>query len=96
MDEKGDHECWTEKHPGRDINIMAFVAGGRRHTGESASAYAVFAIRQGFLRLIGKGACYARDGDSFVAECRSMMMATSTLERVLTSWSLGREPGLPL
>ena len=96
MDEKDDREWWTDKHPGRDINIMAFVDGGRRDTGESASAYAVFAIRQGFLRLIGKGACYARDGDSFVAECRAMMMATSTLERVLTSWSTRREPALPL
>ena len=92
MDAKADQEWWATKHPGVDINLMAFVDGGRRNTGESASAYAVFAVRRDQMRLIGSGACYAFDGDSFVAECRAMGMATAILTKTLEAWSVPPPP----
>ena len=84
MDCKASFEWWSPNLPGRDANYMAFADGGRRVTGESASAAAVFAIREGYVRLIGKMAYYGRDTDSFVAECRAMNMATKGFLRRLS------------
>ena len=92
MDSKGDLSWWTGKHHGTEINIMAFVDGGRRLSGESAFAFAVFVIRNGLLRLIGYGAAYIHDEDSFLAECRSMHIATETLRAKLTEWSFTYVP----
>ena len=83
MNEGKGNLWWTNRWPGDDINIMVFVDGGKRGNGVSSSAFAAFAIRSGFLRLIGKGAVVCRDHDSFLAECRSMHLATSSLLHVL-------------
>ena len=83
MDRRESLEWWSKTLPDRDINIMMFVDGGRRGNGASSSAYVVFALQNGFMRLIDKGAYFGDDVDSFVAECRSMQLATTNHTRLL-------------
>ena len=83
MDTGRGSEWWSEKWPGQNINIMLFVDGGRRGNGKTSSAFAAFALRGGYMILFGQGAVVQEDTDSFVAECRSMHLATSSLLRVL-------------
>lgn len=77
-------EWWTERWPGLDVNLLFFVDGGKRNNGLSSSAFVVFAIRRGMMMFIGKGAVVGNDMDSFLAECRSMHLATSSTLRVLS------------
>ena len=87
MDEGRGCLWWADRWPGDDINIMVFVDGGKRGNGTSSAAFAAFAIRNGFMRLIGKGSVFTNDHDSFLAECRSMHLATSSLLQVLQTRS---------
>ena len=61
---------------------MAYVDGGKRGNGDTSAAYAIFAIRAGYMRLIAKGAAFNVGDDSFQAECMSMKMATEALRRI--------------
>ena len=79
MDKKQGSEWWVYGCPTTLVNYMVFVDGGKRESGETSSAYAIFALRGGLLRLVGHGAYYGRDRDPFVSECRSMWLASTRL-----------------
>ena len=93
METNAGLEWWAQNWPGMDSNLMVFVDGGRRSNGLTAAAFAVFALRNGMMRLVGKRAVVGRDGDSFLAGCRSMHLATTSLYRVLSRLGNRNGPG---
>ena len=84
MDVSESTEWWAERWPGDDINIMVFVDGGRRKDGRTASALCGFCDKRWIpKKFFGKGAHFGNDQDSFIAECRSMQLASSRVRAVL-------------
>merc|ERR1712110_533253 len=68
-----------------EANFAIFADGGKRGTGETSSACVMYALVGEFLKLIAYRTFYGRDDNSFIAEVRSIYMASTLALEVLPS-----------